>query len=175
MSFYSNLFELLIGRLLPVFGWQFDASCWFTAASCLALQFMHIFASFGCRSAILLANYFIYLFSFSSMLVFAVIMIVADFCRASLSTECKTNWLCRPDMELGQWVTGSMGHLGHLSRPSPGHHFYSVWDPSFSGFRNKCPKCKTYIWNAEMTKVIVRCLLLDWNHWMSVHAMNFYF
>ena len=22
-----------------------------------------------------------------------------------------------PDMELGQWVTGSMGHLGHLSRP----------------------------------------------------------
>jgi len=31
-----------------------------------------------------------------------------------------------------------------------------------------------YIWNAEMRKVIVRCLLLDWNHWMSVHAMNFY-
>jgi len=24
-------------------------------------------------------------------------------------------------------------------------------------------------------QVIVRCLLLDWNHWMSVHAMNFYF
>jgi len=22
-----------------------------------------------------------------------------------------------PDMELGHWVTGSMGHLGHLSRP----------------------------------------------------------
>ena len=21
------------------------------------------------------------------------------------------------DMELGHWVTGSMGHLGHLSRP----------------------------------------------------------
>jgi len=39
----------------------------------------------------------------------------------------------------------------------------------------KSPKCKTYIWNAEMTKVIVRCLLLDWNHQMSVHAMNFYF
>ena len=32
-----------------------------------------------------------------------------------------------------------------------------------------------YIWNAEMTKVTVRCLLLDWNHWMSVHAMNVYF
>ena len=26
-----------------------------------------------------------------------------------------------------------------------------------------------------MTKVIVRCLLLDWNHLMSVRAMNFYF
>jgi len=22
-----------------------------------------------------------------------------------------------PDMELGHWVTGAMGHLGHLSRP----------------------------------------------------------
>ena len=50
-----------------------------------------------------------------------------------------------------------------------------MWDPTFFRFPKKCPKCKTYIWNAEMTKVIVRCLLLDWNHWMSVHAMNFYF
>ena len=25
--------------------------------------------------------------------------------------------LCRPYMELGHWVTGSVGHLGHLSRP----------------------------------------------------------
>ena len=24
---------------------------------------------------------------------------------------------CPPDMELGHWVTGSMGHLGRLSRP----------------------------------------------------------
>jgi len=24
---------------------------------------------------------------------------------------------CASDMELGHWVTGSMGHLGHLSRP----------------------------------------------------------
>jgi len=23
----------------------------------------------------------------------------------------------RPDMELGHWVTGSVGHLGHLLRP----------------------------------------------------------
>jgi len=37
-------------------------------------------------------------------------------------------------MELGHWVTGSMGHLGHLSRPGhgvTGHHFDPVWDPSF--------------------------------------------
>jgi len=51
------------------------------------------------------------------------------------------------DMELGHWVTGSMGHLGHLSRPghrvtgSPGYHFDPVCDPSFSGFRKK-PKIK---------------------------------
>jgi len=26
-------------------------------------------------------------------------------------------WARAADMELGHWVTGSMGHLGHLSRP----------------------------------------------------------
>ena len=81
-----------------------------------------------------------------------------------------------PEMELGHWVTRSIGHLGHLSLP--GHRVIILTrceTPSFSGFRKKCPKCKTYIWNGEMTKVIVRCLLLDWNHWMSVHVMNFYF
>ena len=25
--------------------------------------------------------------------------------------------VCASDMELGHWVTGSVGHLGHLSRP----------------------------------------------------------
>jgi len=84
------------------------------------------------------------------------------------------------DMELGHWVTGSMGHLGHLSRPGHWVTLSSFWPgvrPEFFRFSKKCPKCKTYIWNAEMTKFIVRCLLLDWNHWMSVHAnaMNFYF
>ena len=58
---------------------------------------------------------------------------------------------------------------------SSGHHFVPVWDQSFFSFRQKCPKCKTHVWNAEITKVIVRCLLLDWNHWMSVHATIFYF
>ena len=75
------------------------------------------------------------------------------------------------DMELGHWVIWVIFHVRVTG--SPGHHFNP--DPSFSDFRKKCPKRKTYIWNAEMTKVIVRCLLLDWNHWMSVHAMNFYF
>jgi len=30
----------------------------------------------------------------------------------------RVTWqLQQPDMELGHWITGSMGHLGHLSRP----------------------------------------------------------
>ena len=100
-------------------------------------------------------------------------------------TDGQTDWrtdarqMQRPDMELGHWVTGSMGHLGLLSRPGhwvTGSSFWPGVRPEFFRFsKKKCPKCKTYIWNAEMTKVIVRCLLLDWNHWMSVHAMNCYF
>ena len=76
------------------------------------------------------------------------------------------------------WIVGSPGQWiiwSSFTSGSPGHHFDPVWDPSFSGSRKKCPKCKTYICNAEMTKVIVRCLLFHWNHWISVHAMNFYF
>ena len=76
-------------------------------------------------------------------------------------------------MELGQWVTGSMGHLSR-----PGHQVIILTRYEirvFPVFEKKCPKCKTYVRNAEMTKVIVRCLLLDGNHWMSVDAMNFYF
>ena len=82
------------------------------------------------------------------------------------------NWVI---VELGHWVTGWVGHLGHLS--CPGHRVIILTrcETEFFPFSKKCPKCKTYIWNAEMTKVIVRCLLLDWNRWMSVHAMNFSF
>ena len=84
-----------------------------------------------------------------------------------------------PDMELGHWVTGSMGHLGHLLRPGyrvTGSLFWPGVDPEFFfRFSKKYPKCKMNIWNAEMTKVIVRCLLFDWNHWISVDAMNFHF
>jgi len=81
-------------------------------------------------------------------------------------------------MEVVHWVTGSMGHLGHLSRPGhrvTGSSFWPGVIPEFFRFSKKCPKCKTYIWNAKMTKVIVGCLLLDWNHWKSVLVMNFYF
>jgi len=41
-------------------------------------------------------------------------------------------------MELGHWVTRSMGHLGHLSRP--GHRVIILTrceNPSFSGLRKK--------------------------------------
>jgi len=79
----------------------------------------------------------------------------------------------RPDMEVGHRVNGSFG--SSFTSGSQGHHFDPVWDREFFQFSKKCPKYKTYIWNAEMTKVIVRCLFLDWNHWLSVHAMNFFF
>jgi len=42
-----------------------------------------------------------------------------------------------PDMEPGHWVTGSMGHLGHLSRP--GHRVIIL---SFSGFRKHAQNAK---------------------------------
>ena len=60
-----------------------------------------------------------------------------------------------PDTELGHWVTGSMGHLGHLSRA--GHRVIILTRCETRVFPvfEKMPKCKTYIWNAEMTEVIV--------------------
>jgi len=77
-------------------------------------------------------------------------------------------------MELGHRGNGSFG--SSFTSGSPGHHIDPVWDLSLSGFRKNAQNAKrTFELNAEMTKVIVRCLLLDWNHLMSVHAMNFYF
>jgi len=67
------------------------------------------------------------------------------------------------------FTSGSSGHR------VTGSSFWPGVRPEFFLFSKKCPECKTYIWNAKMTKVIVRCLLLDWNHWMLVHTMNFYF
>jgi len=37
--------------------------------------------------------------------------------RDAMLARLLTVALCLSDMELGHWVTGSMGHLGHLSRP----------------------------------------------------------
>ena len=70
----------------------------------------------------------------------------------------------------GQWVIWVIFHV--LVTGSSVHQFDPVWDPSFSGFPKKIPKMQNVhlkCWNDK------RCLLLDWNHWMSVHAMNFYF
>ena len=66
-------------------------------------------------------------------------------------------------MELGHWVTGSMGHLGHLS--CPGHpviistrcetRVFPVFEkmPKRQNVHLKC-------WNDKSHR---RCLLLDWN------------
>jgi len=76
---------------------------------------------------------------------------------------------------LGHRVNGSFG--SSFTSGSPGHHFDPVWDPSFfSGFRKNTQNAKrTFEMLKWQKSFIVRCLLLDWNHWMSVHAMNFYF
>jgi len=70
----------------------------------------------------------------------------------------------------GQWVIWVIFHVRVT-----GSSFWPGVRTEFFRFSKKCPKCTGYIWYAEMTKVIVRCLLLDWNQWMSVHAVNFYF
>ena len=53
--------------------------------------------------------------------------------------------VCLSDMELGHWVTESMGHLGHLSRPSHRVIIFTRCETRFLRFSKKCPKCKTYI------------------------------
>jgi len=84
---------------------------------------------------------------------------------------------CSSDMELGHWVTGSMGHLGHLL--CPGHWVIILTRCDTRVFpvfekKLKIPKMQNVRWKC-WNEVIIRCLLLEWNHWMSVHPMNFYF
>ena len=69
---------------------------------------------------------------------------------------------------LGHRVNGSFG--SSFTSGSPGHRIIILTRCETRVFPvfEKCPKCETYIWNAKMSKVIVKCLLLDWNHWMSV-------
>jgi len=89
-------------------------------------------------------------------------------CLHTISRHRRREW----DMELDYWVTGSMGHLSR-----PGHRVIilircETW--VFPVFE-KMPKMQNVQLKCWNDNVIVRCLLLDWNHWMSVHAMNFYF
>jgi len=91
-----------------------------------------------------------------------------DLVHSSLAPHAGLLLTRRGTGSLGQLVIWVIFHVWVT-----GTSFWPGVRPEFFRFSKKCPKCKTYIWNAEMTNV--RCLLLDWNHWMSVHAMNFYF
>ena len=63
-----------------------------------------------------------------------------DWCSLPHATNnsCRRNFLYPTDTQLGHWVTGSMGHLGHL--PRPGHRVIILTRCEtrvFSGFRKK--------------------------------------
>jgi len=95
-------------------------------------------------------------------------------CIGALSLPIATSY----KLKLGHWVTGSVGHLGHLSRP--GHRVIILTrceTPVYPVFEKNARNAKRTFamlkW--QITKVIVMCLLFDWNHWMLVNAMNFYF
>jgi len=72
---------------------------------------------------------------------------------------------------LGHRVSGSFG--SSFTSGSPDHHFDPVWDPSFSGFRKKCPKYKTYIWMLKWQKSLsgVCC----WTEITGCESMQFFF
>ena len=93
-----------------------------------------------------------------------------QFARLTSGSHQTWNWVIGSPTA-GQWVIWVIFHF----RVTGSSFWPGVRPRVFPVFEKKYPKCKTYIWNGEMTKVIVRCLLLDWNHWMSVHVMNFYF
>ena len=78
-------------------------------------------------------------------------------CIGALSFPIATSY----KLKLGHWVTRSVGHLGHLSRPGHRVIILTRSETQFIRFSKKCPKYKAYICNAEMTEVIVICLLLD--------------
>ena len=81
---------------------------------------------------------------------------LAGYCRTA--SRCHSSWWNPPATHANthvhmtrqlrrqtwNWIIGSSFTFG-----SPGHHFDPVWDPSFSGFRKKCPKCRTYIWHLK--------------------------
>ena len=65
----------------------------------------------------------------------------------------------RPPLSTRHW-TGSLGHRvngssgSSFTSGSAGHRaiILTRCETEFFPFSKKCPKCKTYIWNAEMTK-----------------------
>ena len=109
-------------------------------------------------------------------IIVAIIIIIIDSARRRQTCRRVAPFMTRH--QTWNWVTGSPGQwviwvIFHVR--VTGSSFWPDVRPEFSRFSKKCPKCKTYSWNAEMTKVIVRRLWLNWNHWMSVYAMNVYF
>ena len=96
--------------------------------------------------------------------------------RSLLATACDVLRLQYvTDVELGHWVTGSVGHLGHLSRP--GHRViiltrcetrvFPVFEkmPTLQNVHLKCWNDKSY---CQVSVVGLRSL-------DAAHAMNFYF
>ena len=53
-------------------------------------------------------------------------------------------------MELGHWVTGSMGHLGHISRSGHRVIILTRVRPEFSGFRKNAKLA-----NANGTNIVL--------------------
>ena len=89
------------------------------------------------------------------------------------STNQTWNWVIGSP---GQWVIWIILYVWVT-----GSSFWPGVRPEFFRFSKNAQNAKRTFemlkWQVKW-QVIVRCLLcllLDWNHWMSVHAMNFYF
>ena len=73
----------------------------------------------------------------------------------------------------GQWVIWVIFHVRVTG--SPDNHFDPVWDPSFFRFRKYAQNEKRTFEMLKWRKSLSGVWLLDWNHWISVRAINFYF
>jgi len=90
----------------------------------------------------------------------------------------KCDWTV-PDMELGHWVTGSMGHLGHLSRPGhrvTGSSFWPGMRPEFFRFSKNAQNAKRTFemlkWQKSLSGV---CCWTEITGFQSMQWMNIYF
>ena len=99
----------------------------------------------------------------------------------------RVTWqLQQPDMEVGHWINGSMGHLGHLSRPGhrvTGSSFDPVWDSSFFGFRKNAQNAKRTFemlkWHKSLSGVccwteITGCQSMQWTFPFTYDYQNFW-